>query len=59
MQYNNRKYDNKFYENQFIDGQRLISHLIKQKSISLRFILKASDNDALQLLIDEFKSATS
>lgn len=59
MQYNDRTYSNKFYENQYIDGQRLISHLIKEKRISMKFFLRADSNAELQTLIDDFKTATS
>lgn len=59
VQYNDRSYDNKFYDNQYIDWQRLISHLIKEKRLSIKFVLKASSNDELQTVVDDFKNATS
>ncbi len=59
MVYNNRSYSNKFYDNQFIDWQRLISHLIKEKTLTIEFVIKASTKDELQVKIDEFKAKTS
>lgn len=59
VQYNDRKYENNFYSNQFIDWQRLISHLVKEKRLSIDFALRSDTNENLQLVIDDFKSKTA
>lgn len=59
FQYNNTSYSNKYYDNEYLDWQRLISHLIKDKTINVDFVLKADSNNELQVLIDSLKSSLS
>ena len=57
--YDNVSYENKFNDNQFIDGQKIMSHLVKEKRISIDFVLKKETKDELAAYIQEFKSKVS